>query len=119
MNRTIGLRIALASSSVLAFFGCSQGAESGSQADSNLTARMTEQVADGARQACKFHRGAMPSETLGKELPLDVEIPIQNVVVLDPLFFPSGLRTAQRLVCKLRGVHPQSAGISKIDWRAA
>ena len=82
MNRTTGLRIALASSSVLAFFGCSQGAQSGSQADSNLTARMTEQVADGARQACKFHRGAMPSETLGKELPLDVEIPIQNVVVL-------------------------------------
>ena len=42
----------------------------------------SEAVAEAARQGCKFTKGAMPAATLGRELPVDRDIPIKNIVVL-------------------------------------
>jgi phospholipase C len=41
--------------------------------DSTLAAR---------RQACAFHAGAWPAETLGTDVPIDTQIPIDHVLVL-------------------------------------
>ena len=42
----------------------------------------SDAVAAGERLACRFKRGALPAETLGAELPVDTDIPIETVVVL-------------------------------------
>jgi phospholipase C len=39
-------------------------------------------IASRDRAACKFKRGAMPADTLGKEIPTDADIPIETVVVI-------------------------------------
>jgi phospholipase C len=45
-------------------------------------ARPTEAEAAKKREACGFARGALPAETLGKELPVDRDIPIDTIVVV-------------------------------------
>jgi phospholipase C len=50
--------------------------------DRPTTRPASEAAASAARAACTFRRGAMPSETLGAEVPVDAEIPIKTVVVL-------------------------------------
>ena len=47
-----------------------------------MVTRPDEASAKGSRTACKFGRGAMPAETLGGELPVDKDIPIETVIVL-------------------------------------
>ena len=50
--------------------------------DRQVTRPASEDVASAQRASCAFGRGSMPAETLGAELPVDNDIPIQNVVVL-------------------------------------
>ncbi len=42
----------------------------------------SEAAAEQARKACRFTKGAMPAATIGRELPVDGDIPIKNIVVL-------------------------------------
>jgi phospholipase C len=44
--------------------------------------RPDDATAAASRASCKFARGAMPAETLGKSTPVDADIPIKTVVVL-------------------------------------
>jgi phospholipase C len=44
--------------------------------------RVDEATAAKDRASCKFTRGAMPAETLGKEIPVDKDIPIETIVLL-------------------------------------
>src|SRR4051794_12466813 len=44
--------------------------------------RTDEATAKKSRGACKFARGAMPAETLGKEMPVDQDIPIETIIIL-------------------------------------
>lgn len=44
--------------------------------------RTDEATAAKDRTACKFTRGAMPAETLGKEIPVDKDLPIETVVLM-------------------------------------
>jgi len=44
--------------------------------------RTDEATASAARQACTFARGALPDETLGREIPTGTDIPIETIVVL-------------------------------------
>jgi phospholipase C len=44
--------------------------------------RPTEEAATAGRAACQYKRGDMPAATLGPSFPLDVDNPIQNIVVL-------------------------------------
>jgi phospholipase C len=53
-----------------------------SEWDRAVTRPPTEALAATERQRCKFTRGAMPAETLGAELPVDKDIPIETIVVL-------------------------------------
>jgi phospholipase C len=50
--------------------------------DRAVTRPASEGAAAAARASCKFGKGAMPGETLGAELPLEDDIPIQKIVVL-------------------------------------
>jgi|SRR5215831_15115372 len=50
--------------------------------DRPVTRPENEEVAGAERAACQFHRGAMPAETLGANLPVDRDIPIKHILVL-------------------------------------
>jgi phospholipase C len=50
--------------------------------DRAVTRPATDHAANDARGDCTFARGALPGETLGAELPVDADIPIENVVVV-------------------------------------
>jgi phospholipase C len=82
---------------IVGFAGCSSPAEEDVAAvDADLFARgsvpkawdqhvvrpESDAVADRARKSCHFKKGAMPAATVGSELPVDVDIPIKNIVVL-------------------------------------
>ncbi len=49
--------------------------------DRTVTRPASEAEAEQARRACRFKRGAMPAESVGRELPVDRDIPIKTVVV--------------------------------------
>ena len=59
-----------------------QKADAPPQWDAPVTRPASEAVASEARKACKFTKGAMPAATLGRELPVDSDIPIKHIVVL-------------------------------------
>jgi len=44
--------------------------------------RPSEAEAASSRTACKFAKGAMPAETMGREVPVDQDIPIDTIVVV-------------------------------------
>lgn len=50
--------------------------------DRSVTRPASESVASQSRSTCAFHKGAMPAETIGADLPVDADIPIKNIVVL-------------------------------------
>jgi phospholipase C len=50
--------------------------------DRAVTRPANESAAAASREACQFHRGALPAETLGAEVPVGDNIPIKTVVVL-------------------------------------
>jgi phospholipase C len=45
-------------------------------------ARPDDGTAAAGRAACQFHRGDMPAATLGPSIPIDSQMPIQNIVVV-------------------------------------
>lgn len=45
-------------------------------------ARTDEATAATSRASCKFSRGALPDETLGREIPTGADIPIETIVVV-------------------------------------
>ena len=62
------------------------GADAGATGDASDWDRVVTRPADDAatagRAACTYGRGALPAETLGPSVPLDEDIPIENIVVL-------------------------------------
>jgi phospholipase C len=50
--------------------------------DRAVTRPPSESVGSDQRTSCRFARGAMPAETLGSELPVGSDIPIETIVVL-------------------------------------
>ncbi len=50
--------------------------------DAQVTRPGDEAAASASRRACTYKRGAMPAATLGAELPVDKNIPIEHIIVL-------------------------------------
>src|SRR4051794_28390010 len=51
--------------------------------ESHLEARpASEAAAAQSRAQCRFHRGSLPAETLGAEVPVGPAMPIETIVVL-------------------------------------
>ncbi len=59
-----------------------QKADAPPQWDAPVERPANEAAAADARKACKFTKGAMPAATLGREVRIDRDIPIKNIVVL-------------------------------------
>ena len=77
----------------LAACGCSSASSSNAaNSDSASTSapsswdrqvtRPVESRAETRRVSCAFDAGSLPAETLGREIPVDVDIPLKNIVVL-------------------------------------
>jgi phospholipase C len=63
--------------------GAEDAGDSGAPASWNIPiTQPTDGTAASGRAACTFQRGAMPASTLGTSTPLDVNIPIDNIVVI-------------------------------------
>ena len=78
--RSLRLPAVLAVSLVAA--GCAGEASESADSEEGKLGSSSESAAAASRASCKFHRGAMPSETVGKELPLGDAMPIENIVVI-------------------------------------
>jgi phospholipase C len=59
-----------------------QNADAPPEWDEPVQRPSSESAAEESRKSCTFAKGAMPAATLGRELPVDVDIPIKHIVVL-------------------------------------
>ncbi|MGH7297072.1 MAG: phospholipase C [Polyangiaceae bacterium] len=96
MGARCGVACALASAALAVAWACggqgpsaaSGGADAGADALSDANdwdrpvTRPDDDAATASRAACAFARGALPAETLGASMPVDVDIPVQNIVVV-------------------------------------
>jgi phospholipase C len=82
LRALLGLCAALPLPALLA--ACATEADDANSDESHLEARpfQNEAAAAQARGQCRFGRGALPSQTLGAEVPVGTDMPIQTIVVL-------------------------------------
>src|SRR5689334_4702307 len=82
LRALLGLSVALPLQALLG--ACASEADDAGSDESHLEARpfKNEAAAAQARGQCRFGRGALPSQTLGAEVPVGTDMPIQTIVVL-------------------------------------
>ncbi len=70
--------------SLVPVLGCgSSGSSASPTSDGGADAgRVADNTAQADRAACKYARGAMPSQTIGASTPIGADIPIDNIVVV-------------------------------------
>ncbi len=61
---------------------CGTSNDAAPAAASDAAARPDDMTAAASRAACRYKRGALPSQTLGSNSPLGTDIPIDTIVVL-------------------------------------
>jgi phospholipase C len=84
----VGVMLALAASPLACVSEADGQGASASESDLSVpaswdapTERIRESLTKTLRDQCTFRRGSMPAQSLGKEIPLGDDIPIQNIVV--------------------------------------